>query len=232
MKKIFVILLVCVSTGIFAQRTKVQNLPKYDHKRLHFGFSIGLNYMDFGIHQTDNFFDLDSVFSVENSISPGFQLGPIVNFKLFKYLDARALLLLSFGERNLHYKLTTDSLGGYEPLDMKIESTFLEFPLLLKYKGKRSNNYRPYVIGGFCAKYDLAAQKKVKDEEVKIRLNELDYYYEVGFGMDFYLHYFKLSAEIKYSAGITNIVKYDGTQLTTAIDRMNSRMLMFSLHFE
>lgn len=191
--------------------------------------------MDFGIHQSDDFFDVDSVYSIENTISPGFQLGPIVNFRIFQYLDVRALVLLSFGERNLHYKIAGDTARGQQPfymLDMKIESTFLEFPILLKYKGQRTNNFRPYLIGGICPKYDLAAQKKVPDDKIKIRLNEMDYYYEIGFGMDFYLNYIKFSTEIKYSAGLTNVTKYDGTQYTTSIDRMRSRMLMLSFHFE
>lgn len=190
--------------------------------------------MDFSIHQADDFFLLDSVYSIENTISPGFQLGPIINFRVFKYLDVRALLLLSFGERDLFYKLIGDSASGPEPfelVEMKIESTFLEFPVLLKYKGKRYNNFRPYLIGGICPKYDLAAQKKLKDDEVKIRLNELDYYWEIGFGLDFYFDYFKFSTELKFSAGLTNVVKYDGTQFTTSIDKMNSRMLMLSFHF-
>ncbi|PID89562.1 MAG: hypothetical protein CSB01_01315 [Bacteroidia bacterium] len=215
----------------------MKNLKTYESKPLHFGFSIGLNYMDFSIHQEDDFYTIDSVYSVENSVSPGFHLGPIINFKILKFLDLRALFLLSFGQRDMHYKIFSDTLTNGEPSfetkDMRIESTFMEFPILLKYKGKRDGNYRPYLVGGFAPKYDLAAQKKIKDSEMpKIRLNQLDYYYEFGFGMDFYLEYFKLSAEVKYAAGLKNIIKYDGTQYTSAIQKMNSRMIMFSLHFE
>ena len=47
----------------------------------------------------------------------------------------------------------------------RLESSFLEFPLLLKLKGDRMNNVSPYVIGGFNYRYDLAAKKDFDDEK-------------------------------------------------------------------
>ncbi|MFO7656744.1 MAG: PorT family protein, partial [Bacteroidales bacterium] len=70
--------------------------------------------------------------------------------------------------------------------------------------------------------------------------------YEIGFGTDFYLEEFKFTIELKYSVGITNVLKRslkdngDGPVLppaefavyTNVIDRLNSRMFMVSFHFE
>ncbi len=47
------------------------------------------------------------------------------------------------------------------PDGVRVESSFLEFPLLLKYKGDRLNNVRPYVIGGLNYRYDLAGSKGI-----------------------------------------------------------------------
>ncbi len=97
----------------------------------------------------------------------------------------------------------------------------------------RINNYRPYLIVGINPKIDLAAQKKIKEEEMpKIRLNNLDVAWEVGTGIDFYLPYFKFSTELKYSAGLRNMVVPDGTQFTSSIKKMNSNIWTISLHFE
>ncbi len=222
-----------------AQRKVVKNLRYYDEKKLHFGFTVGLNYMDFAIHQNEQFLNSDSVYSIENAITPGFNLGPIVSYTLGDYFDARALVILTFGQRDLIYKrledttVTVNSRDDIPEHTMKIESTFIEMPLLMKYKSKRINNYRPYLIGGGVIKYDLAAQKKIKEDEGdKIRLNPIDYYYQIGFGIDFYLPYFKLSTELSYSVGLTNIVNYDNTAYTRTIDRMNSKVIMLSFHFE
>ena len=42
----------------------------------------------------------------------------------------------------------------------RLQSSFLEFPLLVKLKGDRLNNVRPYVIGGLNYRYDLAGKKE------------------------------------------------------------------------
>ncbi|NJO91816.1 MAG: PorT family protein [Chloroflexia bacterium] len=163
-------------------------------------------------------------------------LGPVSNLRLGEYWDLRFLINLSFGQRNLNYLIVEDTTVANPVLTkhkMKIASTYLEFPLLLKYKAMRINNYRPYLIAGINPKVDLAAQKKIKQEEMpKIRLNNLDVAWEVGAGIDFYLPYFKFSTELKYSGGIRNMVVPDGTQFTSAIKKMNSNIWTISLHFE
>ncbi len=241
MRLILGILLIFTSYSVFAQYKQQQqkNLPEYDYKRLHFGFTVGTNVMDFGIVKADNFFstsEFNQVYSIENEPNVGFMLGPVSNLRLGEYWDLRLLINLSFGQRNLNYLIVEDTTAA-DPIltmhKMKIASTYLEFPLLLKYKAMRINNYRPYLIAGVNPKIDLAAQKKIKQEEMpKIRLNNLDVAWEVGAGIDFYLPYFKFSTELKYSGGVMNMVVPDGTQFTSAIKKMNSNIWTISLHFE
>jgi hypothetical protein len=239
MKKIITIILFLASITLQAQKKQQLNLPDYDHKWLHFGFTVGTSIMDFSIEKADNFFsenEFNQVYSIESESSPGLLLGPVSNVHLGEYFDFRFLINLSFGERNLNYLIVEDTTAQNPVLTMhkmKIASTYLEFPLLLKYKAMRLNNYRPYLIAGINPKIDLAAQKKIKEEEKpKIRLNNMDLAWEVGAGIDFYLPYFKLSTELKYSAGIRNMVVPDDTQFTGAIKNMRSNVWMISLHFE
>jgi len=245
MKKIIIAFLLFLPFNIFSQPDHtMKNMPQYDLKPIHFGFTVGFNTMDFVINKSDSFlmsagknkFKLDQVYGVESQTNTGINLGPIVNFRLAPFLDFRFLIVLSFGQRNMLYKVLQDSTHGnykFNTYTMQIESTFIEFPMLLKYKAKRIQNFRPYLIAGFNPKYDLAAQKKIKPEEMpKIRLNSFDMYYEMGTGIDFYFPFFKLSTEIKYSAGIRNMLQPDGTQYTTAISSMKSNIWYFSFHFE
>ena len=117
------------------------------------------------------------------------------------------------------------------------ESSVLEFPLLLKLKGDRLNNGRPYIIGGLNYRYDLSGKKEVDEAKpIFIRLKRPDLYYEMGAGLDFYLTYFKLSVEVKMSNGLSNVIVKDAapehTELYTAIAKMKSQIWVLSFPFE
>jgi len=238
--KIFLIILLTISSYVvYAQEKPIQNLPNFEHKLMHFGFTVGTNNMSFGITKDDNFFDTEEfnqVYSIESQSVPGFHLGPVSDLHMGEYFDLRLIIDLSFGQRNLKYLIVADT-NAQNPVlathTMKLASTYLEFPLLIKYKAMRLNNFKPYLIAGFNPKIDLAAQKKIKEEEMpKIRLNRFDLAWEAGFGIDFYLPYFKFSPEIKYSCGLNNMVVRDNTQYTSAIKKLNSNIWTLSLHFE
>ena len=138
-----------------------------------------------------------------------------------------------------YYKLS--KVPGEDPVlfneQQRLESSFLEFPFLLKYKGERLNNVRPYLIGGFNFRYDLAAKKEFDTEKpVYIRLNKPDLYFETGAGLDFYLKYFKLSVELKMSNGLSNVLADEGVsgnyQFFNAIEKMKSQIWVLAFHFE
>lgn len=239
MRKFITFLLLFCSFTIYSQKQQVQNLPQLDRKKLHFGFTVGTNIMDFTIDKADNFFnenEINQIYAIENEPNVGFHLGPISNLRINDYFHLRLLIDLSFGQRNLTYWHVEDTTAANPKLSkhaMKLSSTYIEFPLLLKYKAMRLNNVSPYLLTGINPKIDLAAQKKINESEMpKIRLNRFDVAYELGFGIDFYLPYFRLSTELKYSVGMLNAIVPDGTQYTDAIKRMNSRMWMISFHFE
>ena len=121
---------------------------------------------------------------------------------------------------------------------MKIESSMLDFPLLVKYKAKRINNYRPYLLAGGSVRYDLAAKKNFDEEQKEyVILKPLDVYFETGFGIDFYLPYFKFSTELKLSFGLLNVMNSSKISSThpeyqRSLTKLNSNIVMFSLHFE
>ncbi|MEO8820626.1 MAG: PorT family protein, partial [Ginsengibacter sp.] len=66
-----------------------------------------------------------------------------------------------------------------------------------------------------------------------IKLNRSDLSAEIGLGFHIYFPYFVLSPEIKYSSGITNLHARDpNLKYSNVIDKINSRMLTFSLTVE
>jgi hypothetical protein len=148
-------------------------------------------------------------------------------------MDIRFLPGVSFGQRNVRYYknqvLTNDK--------QRLESSFLEFPLLLKFKGKRLNNIKPYFVAGLNYRYDLAGKKEYdEDKPVYLRLKRSDLYYEIGPGLDFYLPFFKLSLELKVSTGLRDILVHDPAsghpQYANAIQKMKSQIWIIAFHFE
>ena len=110
--------------------------------------------MNFGISKADNFFDENDhnqIYSIECQPNAGFHLGPVSNVHLGEYFDLRLLINLSFGQRNLDLSDLLKILTQHPSLSihtMKLASTYLEFPLLLKYKAAPMNNFKPYLIAG------------------------------------------------------------------------------------
>ena len=232
MFRIFFILFFVVSNLLFSQINIPQNLPKYDKQYVHFGMSLGVNTMDFTIKPNKNIYLSDSVYSVENYRTPGFNINIVMNYNIYDKLSLRLLPGLIFGERDLRYVIK-DSDSSFSTVLMKIESNFIDLPLVLKYKSDRLNNFRVYLLGGGSFKYDLAAKDQIKPEErPMIRLVKPDLYYEVGGGLDFFLEYFKFAIELKFVVGIRNVLIYDDSQFTSTIDRMNSKMVILSFLFE
>jgi hypothetical protein len=231
LKKYFFVLFVLFSATVSAQLPKVKNLPTYDDKVLHFGFTLGLNTMDFSIQRSMLGVQHDTIADVSR-IEPGFHVLIVSDLRLGEYFDLRFQPGISFGQRNLNFMHDGKSIN-----EMKVESNFLDFPLLLKYKAKRLNNFRPYLLGGFSVRYDMAAKKGYDEQtDVYIRLKPMDFYYELGGGADFYLPYFKFSMELKLAIGMRDVLVHDPAPnheiFVNSIDRLTSNLVMLSFHFE
>jgi hypothetical protein len=213
------------------QTKRVQNDPGYDYKWIHFGFMVGLNTMDFGFKRPAP--GPDSVlFADVSRPNPGFQVSIVSDLRMGDGLSLRFLPGITFGSRGFHFY--NDS-----TLESKqnVESNYLDFPLLLKYKSKRVNNYRPYLIGGINVRYDMAARKDYDEDGPYVRLVPMDFFAELGFGIDFFLQYFKFSPELKVSVGFRDVLVHDpaggqNRRYSNSINRLNSYLVMLCFYFE
>lgn len=215
------------------QRKKPQNDPTADFKPIHFGFTLGINTMDFSVVHNGQQYATDSLYADVSTLDPGFHVGIVSDFRISDDFCLRILPGLSFGQRNLKFyrkKILVEN-------EQIIESSYIDMPVLIKYKSVRLNNMRPYLIAGTNFRFDVAA-RKAYDEDKKnyIRLKRFDYFYELGFGIDFYLQYFKFSPEVKYSMGNRDVMMHDQPkshqEYVNAITSLRSNMFMLSFHFE
>lgn len=198
MKHLFFILTLfftLISGTVSAQRTRwVLNETTHDEYPFHFGFALGLNTMDCAI-EGDARLDM---------LSYGFNIQAVSNFRLHEYFDLRLLPGISFGDRNLKY----------EDQEMNMRISYLDIPVLLKYKSKRYSNIRPYLIAGGSARYLLNKvmfdfdEGNPTDRAHDLLLNRFEPYFDAGAGIDFYLPFFKFGVELRGSWGIQNAVNY------------------------
>jgi hypothetical protein len=253
-KKIFTaILFILVCANVFAQKQIVNYLTTFDEKLIHFGFTLGYNMLDFGVvnynpvGENPDFvpgnWPLDPIQINESSIVrsdletlvPGFTVGIVSSLRMTEDLDLRFLPGMSFGERKLTYNIPVyDINAGLTPLRFySIKSTFLDFPLLIKYKARRINNDRPFVIFGAAFRQDIS--KTAKEDLVK--LNNGGFYAEVGGGWDHYFPFFRFSVEGKFSFGLNNQLNPTPSQnqrlyYSQSIKSLRSNIFTLSFHFE
>ena len=232
LQKIIILSAIAVYSFADAQeRKKPQNLPRYDFKKIHFGFTLGINELNFNIKKDNNTLENDTLLAVLPISQKGFNLGIVSNLRLGKYTDLRFIPTLVFGERNINYEFIKN--GIIEREVKKIESTLIDFPISLKYKSARYNNFRTYVMCGVKYSLDIASQDQIDDEGQEIvKLKNDDLTAEIGFGIDFYLEYFKFSPQIKLSHGFLNIISKDSSIYTKSIQQLNTNGWMLSFTFE
>jgi len=232
-KYLLIIIFLLIGFNSFSQKHKIsQNLPRYDYQKIHFGFTLGINELDFNIKKNTNFITNDTLKKINTKSQKGFNLGIVTNIRLSKYTDLRFVPALIFGERYLEYEFK-DSINLISNEIKKIESTLIDFPIYIKYKSERYNNFRAYVLGGLKYSMDIASQDKIDDEGKEIvKLKKNDLMVEIGFGLDFYLQYFKFSPQIKISHGILNLLKKDQSVYTNPIKYMTTNGWLLSFTFE
>ena len=225
------------------------NLPKFYKQKIHFGFTIAGNTCDFRIIPTPNSLLPDTVigfsrFKVKTVYTQpikGFAIGLVSDTRLHEYVRLRFTPNISFGTRKILYGLSTADRDSAKNFEKTVESVFLIFPFETKIQSKRLGNFSAYVIGGGGYTLDLAARKKAGsaggsgganqlDDNVKLKRD--DFYISSGAGIDLYLQYFKLGFELKLLSGTKNLLIPENSIFTNSIDKIRSRMVVFSITFE
>lgn len=238
-KKVFrPIISLCIAAGLAFSALTVHaqvelNLPDHDTKPYFFGITLGFNIARFHTEPHSRFLEYDTVMVAEPLNSAGFQLGLLATGRISDRFQVRFNPQLMFAERDLFYKLKyPDPIDGTE-VTKKIESVIFSFPFQLKFRSDRIGNFRVYMMGGVKADIDLAATARAKRAEDLVKLQKFDYGIEAGLGFNFYFQSFILSPEIKLSNGLRNIHSRDANlKYSNVIDRINSRMIVFSIHLE
>ncbi|ESU21629.1 PorT protein [Flavobacterium cauense R2A-7] len=210
MKKLFVLLVFIVSANSFGQKglgmfgkDPIINLENFDKQRVHWGYYLGFNSYDFKF----DYIEPDKDIEVQSTT--GFNVGLIGNLRIMEYIDLRFEPGLYYAQRNLTYPNIEDSFDRLR----EVKSTYIHFPLLLKFSSKRIGNIRPYIVGGLSQSMNLGSNSKAKDDNYneRFRMQKMTSNYELGFGIDLYFEYFKFSPSIRGVFGLKDELIRDNT---------------------
>jgi len=179
-----------------------------------------------------------SLTSLYSKPSPGFGIGFVVNGRLSNNFDVRLTPTLVFTDRLMEYEYDITDPLYVGNVEKKVVATMVEFPLGIKIKSNRRNNFRAYMLYGAKYSMDIASKKKTDDagaaELDKFLKNKKNFVsVEAAFGMDLYFEYFKMSPEIKLSYSLSDIMDSKVINAYNApIDKLMLRHVTFSLFFE
>lgn len=234
MKKLYILLLLLsglyshaqFGTNVFG-KDPIINLENFDKQRVHWGYFLGFNSYDFKFDYKN-----PPAADVEAKTTTGFNVGLVGNLRLFEYLDLRFEPGLYYTQRNLTFP------GLSDPVDRlrEVKSTFIHFPLLLKFSALRTGNVRPYLLGGLSRSLNLSSNEKAKDDNEAgiFRMKRWTNNYEVGFGVDLYFEYFKFSPSIRGVFGLDDELVRDNdpnSPYTGNIGKMNTRAVFVNFTF-
>ena len=225
------LLLIFISLGAFGQRGKKQIFnPNYDNKFVSYGFLLQIQTTTYQTKYSDVFVSdaFDSVYAINSKWSTGFSLGFLINFRLERYFDLRITPTVAFQEYKVDYEFVN------QPTDNQlISSTYVDVPILLKYKSVRRGNARMYFVGGLKPGFQVSS--KNPDEELGnefLITNNFNLSGEIGVGVDIYYPLFKFSPEIRYSGGLLNILGNKTNDYGIGLDRVNTQTISLILFFQ
>ena len=128
---------------------------------------------------------------------------------------------------------------------MNAATALINIPLALKIVSDRYNAFhytdimRHYVFVGGKIDYDLLGSNRAvitsngtgsNRTPYPNTLKSIDYGYEMGLGVSFYLRYATISPEVKFSYGVRNLNK--GAPLLSSIRDITSNFVYFTIHVE
>jgi hypothetical protein len=233
MKKI-IILLFLLFSGVGFTQTKgtfsynpLLNLENFDKSRVYWGYFLGFNSYGFKI----DYKNLQPT-DIQVESTTGFNVGLVGDLRLHEYINLRFEPGLYYTQRNLIFPNFTRELDYYR----EVKSTYINFPLLLKFSALRTGNVRPYIEAGVSRTLNLGSNSKSIDDNLqqRFRMKSWTSNYELGFGVDLYFEYFKFSPSIRGVFGMDDELIRDNdpnSPWTSNIESLKSRAILINFTF-
>jgi len=235
MKKLLFILSILLLTqsahAQFFSKERLANLETFDNRFLTWGYFLGFNSYDYNFDYIEENGNTETDVTVDGK--SGFNVGLVGDMRISNYINLRLEPGLYFTQRNLTFP------GFEEEKDAlrEVKSTYIHIPLLVKFSTKRLNNIKPFIVAGISTSLNLSSNQKNPDDNLQgeFRTTNSTGYYELGFGIDFYLFYFKFTPSIRGVFATSNELISDDDPLspwTGNISKMSSRGMFVNFTFQ
>jgi len=234
MKKSVLLLFFLFAISAYAQKNPLKlfgkdpiiNHENFDKQRVYWGYFLGFNFYDYKFDYKNLGPDI-----IVNRTT-GFNVGLVGDLRLHEYVNLRFEPGLYYTQRNLEFPGFTKSSDAQR----QVGATYIHFPLLLKFSALRTGNIRPYLVGGFSSTLNLSNNSKSVDDnkQEKFRVKPWTKNYELGFGIDLYLEYFKFSPSIRGVFGLDDELIRDNdpnSPWTGNVQSMKTRAVLINFTF-
>ena len=213
-----------------AKKVRIENLQNFDKQKLHFGYYLGINQYNFKIDYKQN-----PEYSTQMIEQLGLNIGLVGDLRISEYLNLRFEPGLHTNKGSIKFNERSNFSKESDTL-RSVKSTYVHLPILLKFSSKRIDNFRPYLLGGISSSFNLSSNQNSPEDNKNdvFRLKTFNFYYELGFGIDFYFQYFKFSPSIRGLFSLKNELVPDNdinSPWTGNLDRLRTRGIFINFTF-
>ncbi|WP_445447110.1 type IX secretion/gliding motility protein PorT/SprT [Dyadobacter sandarakinus] len=204
-----------------------RHLEFYDDKPIHYGILFAVPFTRFNIKHNEDFVPKDSAFVIESPTNAAFRMGFVVNAFLNDRFDLRTTPSVSLYERHVKYRYP----GGTDLIE-KRESTWIEVPLLLKYKSVRRVNSRMYMLAGVTFGVETNVKRNRGGGTGRLDTKSNDFSIDYGVGYEQFFEFFKFAPELRFSHGIANVFQPSKNSAGMGIGKLTTHTVTLYLNFE
>lgn len=210
-----------------AQQVRRKHLEYYDDKPIHYGILFAVPFTDYRFSHNSTFMDKDSSFLIESPKTAAFRMGFIINAYLNERFDIRSTPSVSLYDRKMRFSYPSGSTQI-----SKRESTWIEIPLLLKYKSERRGNSRMYMLAGFSLGLETNVKRNRGGNSGVLDTRTSDFTFDYGVGYERFFEFFKFAPELRFSHGLGNVLNPSPNSNTSGIKKLTTHTVTLYLNFE
>ncbi len=204
-----------------------KHLEHYDDKTIHYGFFFAAPVTRFSVGHSPAFLQTDSAYRISSPNKASFRVGFVVNAFLTDRFDLRLTPSVSLFSREVNYDYPNSGTRTETR-----ESTWLDFPLLLKYKSERRNNSRMYLLAGGAFSIETNVRRKEVQGASRLATGTMDFAVEYGLGFEQFFEFFKFAPELRFSHGLVNLYRPATNAAGIGINRLTTHTVTLYLNFE
>lgn len=226
--------LLLLSSIVYSQDKKLENLKIEDKKRLRFGYYLGFNFVGAKMEYLPT--NTEQSFRLLVKPKTSFDVGLLADIRINEFLNIRFHPGVAFVEREIKFPFSEEDLSK-ALIERLVKSNYVRFPLGIKLNTRRIRNARPYIMGSLSYNINITSEETNPEDNQSgtFRMRRNMYAWEFAFGTDIYLPYFKFTPSIHGIFALNNELVPDNdpnSSYTRYIAGMKSRGVFLRFTFE